>query len=257
MKNKKRIACVFGIVAIAVIASFCVRTLMSNGDNNSSNNSNNNMVNTVDNSSSVSDSSNPAENTGDNGNRNAAIDSKESQNDVPAQDNEIQQSTDNASLPADNSNAVATMSTTSVSYSADKNINDIMIYGVAVDSADIVDSAMATKFNTHPDTRRANMLSSTGNQIEAINIARSSFKMMNWDTMTHTDSITKQDDGLIYLTRTYNGQLTDGRQGKLTVDIIYEADTNKLVYALLTSFVATQQLPSGTIKTEDMLASGI
>lgn len=252
MKNKKRMACVLGIVAIAVIASFCIRALMNNG-----NNSNNNMVNAIDNTSSASDSSNQAENTGDNGNHNAAMDSEASQNDVPVQDNETQQSTDNASSPADNGSSVATMSTTSVSYSADKNINDIMIYGAAVDSANIVDSAMATKFNTHPDTRRANMLSSTGNQIEAINIARSSFKMMNWDTMTHTDSITKQDDGLIYLTRTYNGQLTDGRQGKLTVDIIYEADTNKLVYALLTSFVATQQLPSGTIKTEDMLASGI
>lgn len=253
MKNKKQIVCVLGVVAIVVIASFCVRALMSNGDNNN----NNNMVNTVDNSSSASGSNNQVENTGDNGNHNTATDSKESQNDVPTQGNETQQSTGNESLSTDNGNAVATMSTTSVSYSADKNINDIMIYGAAVDSTDIVDSAMATKFNTHPDTGRANMLSSTGNQIEAINIARSSFKMMNWDTMTHIDSITKQDNGLIYLTRTYNGQLTDGRYGKLTVDIIYESDTNKLVYTLLTSFVATQQLPSGTMKTEDMLTSGI
>lgn len=255
MKNKKRIVICVGIVAIVVIASFCIHTLISTGDNNSNNN---NMVNTVDNSSSSANgSSNQGDNTSGNSNRNSTANSKESQNNIPIQDNDTQQSTDNKPLPTDNGNAVDTMSTTSVSYSADKNINDIMIYGVAVDSTDIVDSAMATKFNTHPDTGRANMLSSACNQIEAINITRSSFKMMNWETMTHTDSIAKQDNGLIYLTRTYNGQLTDGRQGKLTVDIIYESDTNKLVYALLTSFVATQQLPSGTMKTEDMLASGI
>lgn len=157
-----------------------------------------------------------------------------------------------------NDNADVTVATpTSVPDAASKGIDDIMIYGVTTDNADIVDAARASELATHPDTGRMNMLSSDGNQVEAWNIARSSFEMMDWGTMKHSDSITKQDDGLVYLTRTYTGRLTDGCSGKLTVDVIYEADTNKLAYALLTSFTATRQLPSGAIETDDMLASGV
>lgn len=182
------------------------------------------------------------------------------QDTTPQQQNAANGSNATSSVTAQNITTTTTTTTTSTSSvpdAASKNIDDIMIYGVTTDDTDLVDTARTSEFGTHPDTGYANMLSTGGNQTEMVNIARTSFKTMNWNTLTHTDSITKQDSGFTYLTRTYTGSLTDGRHGTLTVDIIYETDSGKLVYALLTGFTATQQLPSGTMQVEDMLASSI
>lgn len=254
----KKAAIIGAVIAAAIVVAALASIAFVTSSNNASNNdaidsqpaSAMNTMNASGGASGRGNSTNEA--AGSVNGNNAAV-----QGTTPQQQDAANGSNATSSMPAQNVTTTTTTSTSSVPDAASKNIDDIMIHGVTTDDTDLVDTARTSEFGTHPDTGYANMLSTGGNQTEMVNIARTSFKMMNWNTLMHTDSITKQDSGLTYLTRTYTGSLTDGRHGTLTVDIIYETDSGKLVYALLTGFTATQQLPSGTMQVEDMLASSI
>lgn len=255
----KKAAIIGAVIAAAIVVAALAGIAFVTSSNNASNNDiiDNQTASTMNNMNTSGGASERGNSTNEaagsvNGN-NAAV-----QSTTPQQQDATNVSNATSSVTAQNvTTTTTTTSTSSVPDAASKNIDDIMIYGVTTDDTDLVDTARTSEFGTHPDTGYANMLSTGGNQTEMVNIARTSFKMMNWNTLMHTDSITKQDSGLTYLTRTYTGSLTDGRHGTLTVDIIYETDSGKLVYALLTGFTATQQLPSGTMQVEDMLASSI
>lgn len=246
MKRTKRIIGVIVIVVITVMSTVGIWSLAVRQNHG-------NTVSASNNDNGVTSASNDVKMSGTNRNAHDADEENGKSGNVRKDATDVQSAIGDGSNNAD----VTVAAPASVPDAASKGIDDIMIYGVATDNADIVDTARASELTAHPDTGRMNMLSSDGDQVEATNIARSSFEMMDWGTMKHADSITKQENGLVYLTRTYTGRLTDGRSGKLTVDVIYEADTNKLAYALLTSFTATRQLPSGTMETDDMLASGV
>lgn len=254
----KKAAIIGTVIAAAIVVAALAGIAFVTSSNNASNNDaiDNQTASTMNNMNAFGSASGRGNST------NGAAGSVNGNNAATQGTTSQQQDTTNgsnatSSMPAQNVTTTTTTSTSSVPDAASKNIDDIMIYGATTDDTDIVDTARTSEFDTHPDTGYANMLSTGGNQTEMVNIARTSFKIMNWNTLTHTDSITKQDSGLTYLTRTYTGSLTDGRHGTLTVDIIYETDSGKLVYALLTGFTATQQLPSGTMQVEDMLASSI
>jgi hypothetical protein len=250
MKRAKRIIGVIAIVVITVMSTVGIWSLavrQNHGDTVSASNNGNGGH------TAVTSAGNDVKRSGTNRNAHDADEENGKSGNVRKDATDVQSAIGDGSDNAD----VTVAAPASVPDAASKGIDDIMIYGVATNNADIVDTARASELVAHPDTGRMNMLSSDGDQVEAMNIARSSFEMMDWGTVKHADSVTKQENGLVYLTRTYTGRLTDGRSGKLTVDVIYEADTNKLAYALLTSFTATRQLPSGTMETDDMLASGV
>lgn len=134
-------------------------------------------------------------------------------------------------------------------------IDDVFMRGDSDDGGNVDSDRVASEFASHPDTGYANMLTDPSG--EAGIIARYAFGTMDQGTLRHTDAITRRDGGLTYLTRTYTGRLNDGRDGTLTVDVIRETETGRLVYALLTGFQASEQLPSGGTKVEDMLVSGV
>ena len=220
MKRTKRIIGVIVIVVITVMSTVGIWSLAVRQNHG-------NTVSASNNDNGVTSASNDVKMSGTNRNAHDADEENGKSGNVRKDATDVQSAIGDGSDNAD----VTVAAPASVPDAASKGIDDIMIYGVATDNADIVDTARASELTAHPDTGRG--------------------------TMKHADSITKQENGLVYLTRTYTGRLTDGRSGKLTVDVIYEADTNKLAYALLTSFTATRQLPSGTMETDDMLASGV
>lgn len=166
--------------------------------------------------------------------------------------------TDNSDNDDNNdTNRTNTTTTTTVNDKTDKTINTIVTKGIIDKKDESIDFEKANSdFVSNPDNHYVNMLASANNTEEIINITKYSFEQMDSKSLTYTDKITKQDNNFTYFTRTYSGNLIDGRAGKLTVDIICETNTKKLVYMLLTDFQASEKLPSGGIKVYDMLASG-
>lgn len=145
--------------------------------------------------------------------------------------------------------------TTTVQPDTDDAIDDVLMHGYTDDGGNVDSARAGSEFVSHPDTGYANMLADPSG--EATIIARYAFGMMDQGTLRHSDAVTRRDGGLTYLTRTYTGRLTDGRDGTLTVDVVRETDTSRLVYALLTGFQASERLPSGGTKVVDMLVSGV
>lgn len=240
--NHRRLVTIITVIVIVIM--ICGLGVLYSLSNNNDGNKNMNAVTAND--TTVIDNNNNTDNSTDNTNN--ALNS----NGTTAQNGNIVEDSDSTN----GNNNVTSKVTTTITTEASTKIDDIVVYEHSSDNNDEVNSKRAnSEFSSHPDTGYANMLAEHSEEIA--NLTRYAFEKMDWGTLKHTDVVTKQDGGLTYLTRTYTGELTDGRTGVLTVDIIYETDTNKLVYALLTSFQATEQLPSGGTKVEDMLASGI
>ena len=196
MKRAKRIIGVIAIVVITVMSTIGIWSLavrQNHGDTVSASNNGNGSHATV------TSAGNDVKRSGANRNAHDADEENGKSGNVRKDATDVQSAIGDGSDNAD----VTVAAPASVPDAASKGIDDIMIYGVATDNADIVDTARASELVAHPDTGRMNMLSSDGDQVEAINIARSSFEMMDWGTMKHADSITKQENGLVYLTRTY------------------------------------------------------
>lgn len=240
--NHRRLVTI--IITIVIAITICgVGALYSLSNNNTRDKSMNAV--TANNTAIIDDNNDGVDNSADDTNN--ALDN----NDVTEQNGNIVENSNSA-----NNNKVTSKVTTTIAPDASTKIDDIVVYEHPSDNNEEVNSERAkSEFSSHPDTGHANMLAEHSEEIA--NLTRYAFERMDWGTLKHTDVVTRQDGGLTYLTRTYTGMLTDGRNGELTVDIIYETDTNKLVYALLTSFQATERLPSGGTKVEDMLVSGI